>query len=196
MNKHIPIIIPEKFKCPICYELLEKPMQSNPCGHNVCLACVANLQIKKCPLCQTECSFFPDARLQRELHNEILNCHECGEKVAFKNYHEHLSEICMKTHVKCKLCGEMVVYRDFVKHAEICPKHCVGCKCGSFLTRDELPLHEKYYCTFSQTCINIDCQICGQNIPVTLFQSHYEREHLKRDKKRQIFPRIALKFDI
>ena len=180
MSVLIPINIPEKYKCPVCFELIEHAMQTIPCGHNVCMNCAMMIRSPPtCPLCRENCSFFPDARLNRELHNEMVECTKCGEKILFGQYHKHFTEKCPNYTLECKLCKYSISYSQFAEHAQVCPKYRIECKCGGILAREDIPTHEKYYCTLSSDCVHEKCHICQKSVPVTQFQLHYEQEHLK-----------------
>jgi hypothetical protein len=195
MTSIIPIRVPKKYECPVCYELLEEPMQSVPCGHNICKSCVVALSPPRCPLCMRNCSFFPDIRLKRELDNEIIECTKCSEKIVFSQYQVHFTQKCPNNMIECKLCKETISYNDFLIHSKICKKFSVQCKCTAILKRDDLALHKKYYCSLSQECVHINCEICGKNVPITRFQSHYEQDHLKNVKTLQIVPRLTFSFE-
>jgi hypothetical protein len=131
--------------------------------------------------------------MKRELDNETINCGKCQEKMSFNKYHSHLTQNCPCFFIECRMCKEQVVYRDFLNHSQICSKHPVECKCKAILAREDLPLHEKYYCVKSAELLHTDCKICGKSVAITVFQSHYVQEHLKRTMIAQILPKLTFK---
>ena len=61
--------------CPICWELLHRPHNLDPCDHIFCGPCLRRLaraRIHTCPICR---SLITDCHLDEELHNSIENQH-------------------------------------------------------------------------------------------------------------------------
>ncbi|XP_026207716.1 zinc finger protein RFP-like [Anabas testudineus] len=54
MASSISLLSEEQFRCPICLEMLARPV-STPCGHNFCMSCITaywnNTRVSQCPIC-------------------------------------------------------------------------------------------------------------------------------------------------
>ena len=63
-----------EFECPVCSELMISPLQIFACSndHFICSTCLAEPQIKECPLCREDFKKKPQRRLASERHLEIL----------------------------------------------------------------------------------------------------------------------------
>lgn len=189
----------EKYQCPVCYNLMREPIQLEICGHNLCKCCWEKIQEQNrmCPICRQYTNGFIDNRMKRELANEIVICH-CESKQVFSLIGEHL-KVCPKILLPCKVCGDDTPCSDLLEHVKICPKFFIECTdCLLFVRRGELVQHKEFYCKKSATCVKISCQICPdkKEIPVTIFQRHYEREHLGKSKTVLILPKIIPEFTI
>lgn len=184
----------EKYQCPICFNLMENSIQMTLCGHNICTTChekIPGANIKTCPLCRQSSNGFLDKRMKRELSNEIVKC-PCGLEILFSCISTHF-QLCPKFLYECKVCNKPMTLSEFSKHMEICEKFFIKChSCSAIVRREDLPIHMKFYCGKSETCVKIQCQSCPdkKEIPVTIFQRHYEQEHLRSSETKVILPKI------
>lgn len=186
----------EKYQCPICFNLMENSIQMTLCGHNICTTCYEKIpgraNIKICPLCRQSSEGFLDRRMKRELSNEIFKC-PCGLQILFSCMSTHFQQ-CPKFLYECKFCDKSMILSEFSKHAEIYVKFFIKChSCSAIVRREDLSTHMKFYCGNSETCVKIQCQSCPdkKEIPVTIFQRHYEREHLGSSETKVILPKIC-----
>jgi len=191
----------EKYQCPVCLNLMKDPILTTNCNHNMCSDCWYNVpsiqerQKKKCPICEKYTHQIADNKLQKELDNKNLNC-SCGINIKYVNMSLHV-KTCPRLICVCKFCKESILYSEFENHLKICSDFYVECKkCMSFMKGKESLKHSEFYCNESETCLKICCEICPdkKKIPVTVFQRHYEQEHLGFSKSKAILPRINPKF--
>lgn len=84
--------------------------------------------------------------------------------------------------IRCFSCGKYgisyigkrkIIVENNRKKVEECPL----CLCK--MKKDFLDIHKEYYCTFSEKCIKVVCQICKDIVNLTTFQTHYE-QHISR----------------
>lgn len=185
----------EKYQCPICFNLMYEPIQLDCCGHNLCSICFGKLESVICPVCRQKGRGFSDIRLKREMFNEMIKC-VCGTNIVFSQLTEHMNKCIM---VACTVCKSPVLRNEFYDHAKICPEFFIECeKCIGIVKRKDMSMHSELYCTNSETCLKIPCQICKDNpqIPVTTFQRHYEQHHLGRSKTLVILSKVKPTFTI
>jgi len=174
----------ENYKCPICFILLYEPMQSTPCGHLVCENCVVQMT-NKCPICRTECTYFLDSRVKREIQNTLISCPFCQDKIIFVDILIHLKNNCTKNMIECKFCKAPYAIKDIKTHYKYCPEVVTSCPdCETFIKTSLLEIHRKNYCWNSQ---KTECAFCSEKVPITRFQTHYE-SHINRQKT--IFPKL------
>lgn len=72
--------------CPVCNELMIRPMNISPCSHSLCGYCINQWREKEnsCPLCRVKCNDVLLDRLTRIIllrnkENELVYCRVCDE---------------------------------------------------------------------------------------------------------------------
>ena len=170
---------PNDYICPVCSEVLRKPMLTECCGSHVCEDCVTDLY--QCPICnEAEFNFILDKRrwgkileldVQCPLHNR--GCMWTGELRVRGAHFDPLNGDCEYTDVDCTYgCGENLERNELAEHLEIfCPKRpstCQYCKQTGkheFITGD----HTKECLEYPVQCPN-NCGI--QHIKQSNFEQH------------------------
>ena len=160
----------EKYLCPICQELLFKPVQTS-CGHLFCGRCLKRSNSKNCPSCRTQFRREPteDKFNEREVKNLIVKClnnsRGCVWAGELGKVSSHVHGVCGYQLVHCpNKCGEEMERRDIEKHKKdkcelreyTCP-HCVLWPyCDTF--KNVTTVHFKECGDFPLDCPNN----CGQ----------------------------------
>ena len=136
---------PKNRFCPVCFELLTEPYQSD-CGHHVCHQCRTQLLAsskKECPVCR-ESNVLASARLDRFFQRETNDL-----KVRCQHHREG-----------CKWTGEV---RDLQSHLDSDKRKCdyilLPCSfgCGEGIRSGAMREHKKSSCTKRQ----MSCQYCS-----------------------------------
>jgi len=147
--------LPEKYKCPVCGQVLLKPQQTE-CGHHVCESCltllfenatIAGSDNVRCPVSSDECedlrndgqSVVPDHRFRKEIMQLDVFClnkeNGCEYSGKWNTLQTHLTDC--KFHMQdCQYakegCREKLLLKDFKKHMEseckYIPEECSYCK--------------------------------------------------------------------
>ena len=129
----------ERFLCPICQEILYKPVQTS-CGHLFCGRCLKRVRLINCPSCRAEFVREPieDKFNEREIRNLIVKCQNssrgCEWEGELGNVESHQNDVCGYQLVQCgNKCGAEMERREVEKHEE---DHC------------ELRMYRCSYCWF------------------------------------------------
>ena len=178
----------KEFFCPVTFELLKDPRQTNTCcGNHLSRAVAERLEAegKPCPLCQkaplktTEDLFF-----KRKVMALKVRCSTrrggCGWTGELGNLEKHLSADgkCTFVAVECPLkCGKRIQRRHLVKHqAKECSKRQFNCQhCGGYQSTHEKVVNDHWP----------KCQQYPQNCPNKCFTGSLERRFLKRHLKEE-----------
>ena len=181
---------PEEYFCPITFELLKDPRQTNSCcGNHLSRAGTKHLEAegKPCPLCKkktlktTEDLFFKRKVLQLKIRcsNKPQGCQWVGE-LGDLDHHLKLGSVdgeCQFVDVECPLnCNKCIKRRDLVNHqSNECPKRAFTCE----------------HCDFKSTYEGVTadhgprCQKCPVTCPNKCSEGAFERrflqQHLKED---------------
>ena len=131
----------EKYKCPICQNILEIPMMTTKCFHIFCEKCIKsfiNTNLRNdpyktkfnCPICRQEFGkedYVLAFDLQMEIENCKSTCKRCGIDIPIRLFEDHI-EICGKYKkddgtiiggYNCTLCPKTRMNRsEYVKHIE------------------------------------------------------------------------------
>ena len=114
----------ERFLCPICQEILYKPVQTS-CGHLFCGKCLKRVRSKNCPSCRAEFIREPieDKFNEREIRNLIVKCQNssrgCEWEGELGNVESHQNGVCGYQLVQCgNKCGAEMERREVEKHEE------------------------------------------------------------------------------
>ena len=178
----------KEFFCPVTFELLKDPRQTNTCcGNHLSRAVAERLEAegKPCPLRQkaplktTEDLFF-----KRKVMALKVRCSTtrggCGWRGELGNLEKHLSsgEKCSVVAVECPLkCGKRIQRRHLVKHqAKECSKRQFNCQhCGGYQSTHEKVVNDHWP----------KCQQYPQNCPNKCSTGSLERRFLKRHLKEE-----------
>ena len=136
--------LPERFVCPVCKKLLNKPHATNCCGEHICLACIEQWIEKQgkeqCPLCHREnlqhMIYLP---MKREINKLEVYCPNqsqgCEETMKLEELQSHLATNnpngCGYVSIECpnKDCSESLLRKDLAHHYKsTCEKRKVLCK--------------------------------------------------------------------
>jgi len=94
VNKEYYDGIKEQVKCPICLDIVRKPVQCIKCQHFFCLVCSNNL--KECPFrCNNK--IFKDSIICKNLLSELTIKCQCGCEIRYDLFEKHKKEECMLT---------------------------------------------------------------------------------------------------
>jgi hypothetical protein len=130
--EHLEISPAEKdnLVCPVCLDLLKRPVTFSSCGHICCEQCASSLQEKKCPSCrQPFQQLVPAYNLGNIINMSPVKC-VCGNKIPLHNIKTHLAT-CPSAKVFCPYeCGELIVRSQLKTHQEQCPYRSVLCECS------------------------------------------------------------------
>ena len=181
---------PEEYFCPVTFELLKDPRQTNSCcGHHLSRAAAEQLEAegKPCPLCKkkplktAEDLFFKRKVLQLKIRcsNKPQGCQWVGE-LGNIDRHLKLGSVdgeCSLVSVKCPLkCDKCIQRRDLVNHqSNECPKRAFTCKnCGfkstyEGVTDDHWPKCQRYPV------------ICPNKCSEGAIERHFLQRHLRED---------------
>ena len=181
---------PEEYFCPVTFELLKDPRQTNSCcGNHLSRAAAEQLMAegKPCPLCKkwplktTEDLFFKRKVLQLKIRcsNKPQGCQWVGE-LGDLDRHLKLGSVdgkCQFVEVECPLkCDKCIQRRDLVNHqSNECPKRFFTCKrCGFKSTYEGVTADHWPKC---QRCPVICPNKCSEGAIERRFLKH----HLKED---------------
>lgn len=138
------IVCDDDYKCPVCFELLDVPLQLN-CGHRICDQCIDLLN--KCPLCNaTITAKFTDIAFGRKITGIDIKCPQCIDVVSISQLHKHIA-ICRNVPEKCKYGCTIKLNRNNIKdHYKECPNEeveCIYCDygCDYVCNRKEMISH-------------------------------------------------------
>lgn len=91
----------ERFKCPVCHDVVKDPVATDPCDHMFCRSC---LVLGPCPLCRTNIiKTKPINHVLNEFYESLkLKCSStgCSQELTIANYKSHEAEC-----GKCETCG-------------------------------------------------------------------------------------------
>lgn len=123
-----------------------------------------------------------------------IKCEKCSASVLLIELSDHLNNQCNGNLTECKFCLKQYPFYRQKEHLDECENISVECPdCLAVINREYLSVHRNVYCSFSPTCVKIQCQICKESVNVTTFQTHYEthlyrrKSTLKHKKKSYIF---------
>ena len=174
--------------CPVTFELLMYPRQTNSCcGNHLSRATAERLEGKPCPFCKkkplktTEDLFFKRKVMELKVRcsNKAIGCKWVGE-LGYLNDHMKLESVdgkCDFVAVDCPLkCGERIQRRNLTRHrSKECSKRPFTCK----------------YCDYQSTHDKIvndhwpKCQryplACPNNCSTTEIQRQFLQRHLKEE---------------
>ena len=181
---------PEEYFCPITFELLKDPRQTNSCcRHHLSREAAEQLEAegKPCPLCKkkplrtAEDLFFKRKVLQLKIRcsNKPQGCQWVGE-LSDLDRHLKLGYVdgeCCLVRVKCPLkCNKCIQRRDLVNHqSNECPKRFFTCKYCGFkstyegVTDDHWPKCQRYPV------------ICPNKCSEGAIERHFLQRHLRED---------------
>ena len=180
----------EKYFCPITFELLKDPRQTNSCcGHHLSREAAEQLEAEgePCPLCKkkplktAEDLFFKRKVLQLKIRcsNKPQGCQWVGE-LGDLDRHLKLGSVdgeCQFVDMECPLkCDKSIKRRDLVNHqSNECPKRAFTCKhCGfkstyEGVTADHWPKCQRYP------------KICPNKCSEGVIERRFLKRHLKED---------------
>ena len=180
----------EKYFCPVTFELLKDPRQTNSCcGHHLSREAAEQLEEegKPCPLCKkwplrtAEDLFFKRKVLQLKIRcsNKPQGCQWVGE-LGDLDRHLKLGSVdgkCQFVEVECPLkCDKYIQRRDLVNHqSNECPKRAFTCKhCGFKSTYEGVTADHWPKC---QRCP----VICPNKCSKGAIERRFLQRHLKED---------------
>ncbi len=106
----------DDLNCGICFELCENAVETPCCGHLFCEGCVKN--VRKCPMCRTDCKFRPSMVLRRLISNMPTHCPYCHDVFTVGSLATHESSCSQRPH-SCSLCvnsQEQFTTADLLQH--------------------------------------------------------------------------------
>ena len=181
---------PEEYFCPVTFELLTDPRQTNSCcGHHLSRAAAEQLEAEgePCPLCKewplktAEDLFFKRKVLQLKIRcsNKPEGCQWVGE-LGDLDHHLKLGSVdgeCQFVDVECPLkCDKYVQRRDLVNHqSNECPKRAFTCEHCDFkstyegVTADHWPKCQRYP------------EICPNKCSEGAIERRFLQRHLKEE---------------
>ena len=178
---------PPEYFCPVTFELLRDPKQTECCGHHLSGNVVARLQRegKPCPLCkETNLTVTNDKYFKRKVEELKVRCSFCDKQNGCKwegdlGNLDHHSKSCPKRPWQCQHCDFRGTYDigttdhlpNCTKYPEPCPNQCdIGtvprCDMEKHLTECPLQLVE---CEFAQAG-------CREKVPRQDLSRHMEED--------------------
>lgn len=134
-NEHWDSDIVDKFKCSICYLVMQPEIIETICNHKFCYDCLNMIAITnqsiyiKCPLCRQELSMQKDLIINEEETRKIMEskikCEKCKKEFLYKNHKDHKCDFNI---IKCKYCEFNVYEKDYLLHTSRCNNICHKCK--------------------------------------------------------------------
>ena len=191
----------EELKCPICYNLIWKPLECLECGKIFCEYCInESLKFKKfCPMCKMQGPFREAKSLKSFFGKVKINCANkgCKEKPNYFDYLTHLEKCDFRLyHCTNEDCQYQDTLNNIKYHSNECKFRIIKCKyCSKEIKEMNFEIHEKTEC--SQ---NIKCDKChstmtrgfywskhysenGENIICLKAQVQYYEELYKKSKE-------------
>ena len=177
-----------EYFCPVTFELLKDPRQTNSCcGNHLSRATAERLEGKPCPFCKkaplktTEDLFFKRKVMELKVRcsNKAIGCKWVGE-LGYLNDHMKLGSVdgkCDFVAVDCPLkCGERIQRRNLAQHKlNECSNRPLTCK----------------YCDYQSTHDKVGkdhwpkCQryplVCPNNCSTTEIERRFLQRHLKEE---------------
>lgn len=133
-----------RYGCPICCEVLKKPVLLTTCHHRYCEECIRSLISDPAPLCPMCRKPFTPAQCQNDtaLENEIK-----------------------KTSVTCKGCKQKLMILYFNSHALACPKRIkkAGSSSAAPLHPQSSPNRQTFKCPYCPST-NLTCAALREHV--------------------------------
>ena len=119
----------EDYMCPICLDVLKKPVMHSSCENMFCEECVKGLT--SCPKCRGGCKSSSDfGPVPKVVTNKILGfkvkCEVCGERMSLEAFQSHDKKCCFPCPFEC---GERVNCSTLEKHCKEggCKNYLLSC---------------------------------------------------------------------
>ena len=193
---------PDKYTCPVCFELLFDPRLLDCCGHHICEPCLKKMQLSnmagpvRCPLCQaTGFSTMLNKGVAREVRGIQVYCPNASVEAISEGcdwvgeigmVEEHLSpgisdnfdsRLCKFEKVPCpnKGCEEEIFRRDIISHrVGECPFRMLECEFCKNYKGTYTDLTNSHYVTCPSYPVNCPNE-CGAYIARFLIPDHLEK---------------------
>ena len=177
-----------EYFCPVTFELLKDPRQTNfCCGNHLSRATAERLEGKPCPLCKkqllktTEDLFFKRKVMELKVRcsNKAIGCKWVGE-LGNLNDHLNLGSVdgkCDFVVVDCPLkCGERIQRRNLAQHkSNECSKRPFTCKYCDYQST-----HDKFVNDHWPKCQRYPL-VCPNKCSTTEIERRFLQRHLKEE---------------
>ncbi|CAF1096024.1 unnamed protein product [Didymodactylos carnosus] len=144
--------IEEEYLCPLCYNLLLKPVECNNCQRVFCKQCIDKCLKAKpnlCPFCENyqekRCSPMFYALLCKLKIECINKPNGCDQVLLYELIEEHETNKCLDQMKQCRGCLKNILKRDLDQHEATCDQIEIQCvKCS--LIRKQNSKHDQFDC--------------------------------------------------
>ncbi len=158
--------------CPICLDILDKPISCNTCECMICEKCYNHIESQNvCPCCN---NFFIIKKIQRQIINILYNtqysCPECNSILKYNEFNDH-SKICF-----CKIYKCLTENCNFTGTLNLMKQHIL--KCGLSIIKCDLcnkEVKKVFLKEHIEQCENefIPCIYCYENIKRKYMEQHF-----------------------
>lgn len=152
-------LVPNEYFCPICHNLLWKPVSCSSCQHVFCERCIRRwIENKQSNdnVCPFRCQEFQQHRCPPYLHSLLshlrIHCQNssfgCTEVLSYDQLEAHEKALCQYLTRTCRECEQLVLVSRFNEHREVAGL-CVPCP--------------------------VKCRICQDSFDVSIFRDHFHQ---------------------
>jgi len=173
--------------CPICINLVWKPVHCSECTNLVCSQCMEQwlTKSKNCPLCNKVFKSNPVVNLVKSALSKIKSkCYfsselnqsmneGCDKLIGYYDFEKHIKGECdyypySCTRQNCRVTGPK--FKMLTEHQNNCDYYCLECSyCRKQISKRLLISHESM-CEYR----TVLCQICNLNIRENVYAKHKE----------------------
>jgi hypothetical protein len=163
----------EELTCSICFELFDKPRQTEECNHRFCKRCInkffgLDCWVKNCPLCRTiiyKTSLKSDSFVESIMSKLNVKCCEenCMDVFTINDIKKHIDNDCEYATRQCKFnCGKVFIKKNINEHEDGCfrnPTVEINCEnCDERIFAINLDEHNKKTCLEALVFCNYGCE--------------------------------------
>ncbi|CAF0809666.1 unnamed protein product [Didymodactylos carnosus] len=147
------ILLHDVYLCPICQNILWKPVACKTCENSFCSKCITSWLSKGRGLCPFKCTYrerkCPSILLSLLSKLEVdcrYKSNGCSKIMYYELLEEHEDE-CQYQMKQCKGCEQSILLKDLVNHEDECGMVDVICyKCQTIYKQKEMKYHDQIKC--------------------------------------------------